>query len=69
MKPVTETELRRRSEGVDTPETMDLDGIEGPAYRDAGGDDSPDLNPDGSLKTTETDRRGILARLRAVLPW
>lgn len=42
-----------------------------PAFDDAGGDDSPDLNPDGSLKTESEDpeNRGLLRRLRDSIPW
>ena len=48
-----------------------MDEMEQPAYDDAGGDESPDLNPDGSLKkeSTETEKRGLVARLRSLLPW
>ncbi|QLH79113.1 hypothetical protein HZS55_18240 [Halosimplex rubrum] len=71
MEPVSEDELRRRSDGIDAPDTLDLAEIERPTYDDAGGDDSPDLNPDGSLKaeSTEADQRDILDRLRSIFPW
>ena len=80
MRPVSGEELRQRGDGVEKPESLDLDDIKKPAVDDAGGDDSPDLNPDGSLSTEtsvepedtdthQTDSSGVLSRLRKSMPW
>lgn len=71
MGPLSERELRDLGDGVDVPDSLDPDANKQPAFADAGGDNSPDLNPDGSLKTdsSETDSQGIIGLVRGLLPW
>lgn len=55
FQPIGSAELEDQSVGIESPTPMDKNDIE--TYSgaiDSGGDESPDLNPDGSIKKEQT---------------
>lgn len=73
FEPITESELAEMSNGVDSPDSMDLSGRAAPASKEPSVESGPDVAPDGSLvrdekQDTNEEEPSLLARVRSRLP-